>query len=410
MKYWTILCFLLFSCQATIHLPNFEEELAIGNTIIETQEGGFLIAGKDKKSQFVSRGWFSVGKSFLAKTNKNGQLKWTKKFHFWDRTTINDLLELENEDIFVINPESIRFDGRDPQNFSYFTKLDKNGNVAFQRIRSGVLLKMIKFKQDKILIVGLNRTSQTLKKPFVLCYNISGQIIWEKAIEDEIDWVDEIFLKNDNLIINSSSTVLTKENKPSKQSTRKIFSLSTITKDVQTEVIEIFENEILSVKENLSLEFYKSSDSKEDWQIKLKDHTTQKTSKINLPMTSKLNLIPRIQLNLPSTCLYQQKDFTRITQLKGNSRGEIYAISPILKTPPNNKDNNSFIQSNCFDNLNGFLVVKLKKNLQLDWVKHFKEKLIPLNINIGDTNKTYITGTSQEDLNKHKMFYLTLNP
>ena len=143
----------------SVFLKIFNLELFNLNKVVQNPvDSGFLIAG-----QYDNCG--ECSSPMLIKTNKNGQVQWSRKFHY-----LYDILNLEYfDDGYVFLSDNSEFS---------ITKIDLNGNIEWQKY-DGVF-------GDKLLFPFSNTRVGLLvnKDPMeVVIYDQNGNVVTQKSYD-----------------------------------------------------------------------------------------------------------------------------------------------------------------------------------------------------------------------------------
>jgi len=413
----SILVFIIFlltiSCSNQLKIISLEEDIAYGNHILQTQSNEILIAGRDQKNIYASRGWISEGNGILIKVDKHNNIIWKKKYDFLENSAVYDIIETANNDFIILSPNRTHYNGgRNTEQKPYslfYTKISNTGEVIHQKILKGYQFsKIVSSTKNENIVIAINKNRLIISH-----LNIDGEITFENSLNITAHSIEEVYIENNTLFI----TVL--EDKNNNGSEVKVVAYN-INQKTHSHTSFISDNDRMFLnKSNVSAQFIPIAENTTKWQLELKDHNTGKRIVHNIHLAPDFTLIPRLKLNQLHICRQLGDSKQNIKQIVTTEKGDIFitatVIDPYQLENKNDKRVSNSTEAFCDNNSNGFILLKLDTDLNLKWIKHINKQVIPLHISSISSNIIAITGIynsaryKNNEASNDKLFYLILN-
>lgn len=407
-----LLVTIFVACGKQLTLYTIDQDVALGNHIIETQDHNFILTGRDKKSYYSSRGWVSEGNGVLLKLDHQGKVTWKKNYDFLKSSAIYDLIETSNQDIIILSPKREDYSGgRNINNNpiqSYYTRIDTDGEVIHQKVLPNTLIKVLEYTNGENILLTVDTHKITIHR-----IDINGTYTLETSIESPIHWVENAYIIDDILFINT--TIKVTDNIDNTEVQRKVYRYNLDTKAKSHKTYTTTKNELPIPQKELSIEFVKDSIDTSKWELVIKNNTTETRTIIVLPALDNKQLLPKIRLSNLHVCSQIDEPKESVHQITTNQKGDLFITALLVKDIDTNKRTSISTQAYCDKKSDGFIVLKLDKYHTLQWIQEITQNAIPLDISSTAANQIVITGTQYTSKsstitpNTEKLFFLVLN-
>lgn len=383
----------LLACNKPMLELQNESTTALANVIIACDNGDYLLAGQSHKSAYHSRGYVDHGDGRLLRVHPKQGLLWEKSYPFFTNNPIFDIIETAEGHLITLSSVNNEYPYSEYEKQTYISCFDANGQLLWQETLAASVRKIVPDGAGGFIAAGLyagvyeEAVPGFVHLPFVVGLDAAANELWRTEITTQANRIDEIRLNNGQIQL--SLTAYSPTN-----NSRQIITLSQSGNLLEQPFPYISNNSLYLDEEDVLFAFNNTSTTANDWQLEIQRPLSQKLELVSLGDYASYELLPQTNLKYLQVCVQLYQHISDVQQVVKNDKGEYYIHALVTKNADPTTEKSRSTQAYCDGAIDGFLLLKLKKDLSVDWIKFVDQKVIPLDMSVTEKGTVLIAGTS----------------